>query len=245
MNRYLDQDDLVNEKNRLLGRIEAYSELGMYKNAVSECKKLIRLDPNDPHPFVDLGSSCEDSGQVERAIRYYRYAIKKFPTHYACLSRLYTNLGYCFEKYKKLHDKAMICYEKALEFEPDNEWALNNIGSILKRKGKWKESLPYHLDAYKACKHKYGSVCEKITHNLAWAFYLCKNYLMAWHIYSNLASEYPEKNYVLSDYGCVYYRMKNYEKALDLFERAHSMYPKVKYYQRLYQLTRKKIERGE
>ena len=53
---------------------------------------------------------------------------------------------------------------------------------------------------------------------------------------------YPEEKHVLSDYGFVYYKMRNYEKALDLFERAHLIYPKVKYYRRLSQLARKKIE---
>lgn len=242
MDRYLIHNDLSDEKKKLLGRIEGYSVLGMHKDAVVECKRLIRLDPNDPYPFVDLGSSCEDSGQVEKAIKYYRYAIKRFPTHSRCLSRLYTNLGYCLEKYKKQHDEAMVCYEKALELDSCNEWALNNIGAILNKKGKWKESLSYYLEAYKTCKQGYGSVCDKITHNLAWAFYLCKNYLMAWHIYSNLASECPEKKHVLSDYGCVYYKMKNYEKAFDLFDKARSMYPKVRYYHRLCQLVKKKIE---
>ena len=242
MDRYLNHNDFSDEKKRLLDHVEGYSKLGMYKEAVDECKKLIRLDPNDPYPFIDLGSSCEDSGQIEKAIKYYRYAIKRFPTHSRCLSRLYTNLGYCFEKYKKRHDAAIICYEKALELDPCNEWALNNIGSILKDRGKRKESLSYYLEAYKTCKQKYGSVCEKITHNLAWAFYLCKNYLMAWRIYGNLVNECPEKNYVLSDYGCVYYRMKNYEKALDLFEEARSIYPKVRHYRRLCQLARKKVE---
>lgn len=242
MHRYLNHNDLSDEKNRLSGRVQGYSELGMYKDAVNECRKLIRLDPNDPYPFIDLCSNCENNGQIEKAIKYYRYAIKRFPTHSHCPSRLYTNLGYCFEKYKKHHDMAMICYEKALELDPHNEWALNNIGSVLKEEGRWKESLSYYVKAYETCKQKYGSVCEQIMHNLAWAFYLCKNYSMAWRIYRHLASEYPEKNYVLSDYGCVYYRMRNYEKALDLFDQARSMYPKVRYYQRLYRVARKKIE---
>ena len=242
MNRYLNYDDLTNEKNRLLDRVQGYSELSMYKEALEESRKLVRMDPDDPALLIDLGSSYEEIGQVDKAIKYYKYAIRKFPMYSCSLTKLYVNLGYCLEKYKKQHSMAMVCYEKALELDPYNEWALNNIASILKSEGKRKESLRYYKLAYRAYKKKHGAVCYKILHNLAWAFFLCKNYRPAHRIYYYLANECPEKNYVLSDYGCVCYRIGNYEKAWDLFEKARSMYPKVRYYQRLCRVARKKIE---
>jgi tetratricopeptide (TPR) repeat protein len=242
MKRHLISDDLTNEKNRLLDRAQGYSELGMYKEALEESKRLMRIDPNDPPVFIELGVSYEEIGRAEKAIKCYKYAIKNFPGDAGYLTRLYVNLGYCLEKYKKQHNTAMVCYEKALDLDPRNEWALNNIGSILKREGKREESLLFYKRACRVCKQKYGSVCNKMLHNLAWAFYLCKDYETAQSIYEYLAGDCPERNYVLSDYGCVCYRMGNYEKAWDLFEKARSMYPKVRYYRRLCKVVRKRIE---
>lgn len=228
MNRYYT----VDEKERLLRRAQGYYTLGMYKDAIEECRKLIRIDPDNPDRFLDLGSYCEDDGQIYKAIRYYKYAIKKFPDD----SRFYANLGYCYGKYKKRDDTEMICCEKALEIDPYNEWALNNIASMLERKGSRKESLVYYEKAYEACKHKYGSVCDHIMHNFAWALYRCKKYARAWLIYSYLADEFPDRYHVICDFGRVNYKMGAYDKALDYFGRALAISP-GRHYQRLYRVA--------
>lgn len=225
------------EKSRIRGRIQAYSELGMHKEAIRESKELIRLDPDDSSSYIDLGSTCEEDGQVERAMRCYRYALKKFPKD----SRLYVNLGYCFEKYKKRDDIEMTLCEKALEIDPYNEWALNNIGAILARKDKLKESLSYYEKAYEACKHKYRFVCEHIMHNFAWALYRCRKYPRAWLIYSYLVCEYPDKPHVVCDFGRVNYKMGMYRKAVDYFAKALAISPDGRHYKRLYGAAYKKV----
>lgn len=229
--------DLSDEKNRIRDRILAYTELGMHREAIRESKELVRLDPNDPSSFIDLGCSCEEGGQVDRAIRYYRYAIKRFPSD----SRLYVNLGYCFEKYKKRDDMEIVLCEKALEIDPYNEWALNNIGATLDRKRKLKESLSYHERAYEACKRKYGSVCDQIVHNFAWALYRCKRYARAWLIYSYLIEKCPDKPHVVCDFGRVNYKMGMYHKAWDYFAKALVISPDSRHYKRLYKVAYNKI----
>lgn len=241
MRDYYFNEDKSDEKKRLLGRVCAYSELGMYKEAISECKKIIRLDPNDPSPFVDLGYNCEEDGYVDRAIKYYRYAIRKFPAPSNALSRLYTNLGYCYGKYKKRDDLEIVCCEKALKMDPYNEWALNNIAGILEKKGRRIESLLCYEKAYEACKHKYGAVCDHITHNFAWALYRCKKYTRAWLIYKYLVNECPDKPHVICDFGRVNYKMGAYGEALEYFSKALSISP-GRHYRRLYRVAYKKID---
>jgi tetratricopeptide (TPR) repeat protein len=55
----------------------------------------------------------------------------------------------------------MLCYEKALELDSSNEWALNNIASLLKDEGKRKESLKYYKLAYKK-----GDVLQRSMANI-------------------------------------------------------------------------------
>lgn len=236
--------ELTDKKNRLLDRVQGYAELSMYREALAESRRLVKAFPDDPSLFFELALGYEDVGQMDKAIACYRYAIRRLPGDSQFLSRAYTNLGYCYKRHLKRHDLAMVCYEKSLELDPLNEWALNNIAAILKEEGRWEESLAYYAKAHQACMQKYESVCSKIRHNLAYGLYLCREYEQARDMFSVLADECPEKYYVLSDYGCVCYRMGDFEKAWDLFEKAHSMYPKVQYYGRLCRLVRRKLGIG-
>ena len=231
-------DDNTYEKDKLLGRAWGYSELGMHKEAVNECRKLVRLDPNDPSSFVELCFYCEESGDIEKAIKYYRYAIKRFPKCF----HLYLNLGYCFEKYKKRNDLAAVCYEKALELDPNDMWALNNIGVMLAKEGKWKEAILYYEKAYEACEQS-GMEAGQIMHNLAWAYYRIKSYRKAWRMFNSLIVECPDydNGLVHSDFGCVNYKMGDYCEALKLVERGLALYPDSRQYKRLYKVVSKKV----
>lgn len=228
-----DCNQLCDEKNGLSGRIWAYAQLGMHKEAVDECKKLVRIDPNDPSSFIELGFNYEENGEIKKAIKYYKYAIKRFPK-YSCT---YINLGYCFEKYKKRNDMAITCYEKALELNPNDEWALNNIGAILQKEGRWKEALSYYEKAYEVSKKNDGTTNYQIAHNLAWAYYRCKNYKKAWLIYDYLANKGFDNAAVYGDFGCVNYKMKRFNDALVSFEKALVLCSESRHYRRLWKVA--------
>ncbi len=224
-----DCNQLCDEKNRLSGRIWAYGQLGMHKEAIDECKKLVRTDPDDPSSFIELGFNCEENGEIEKAIKYYKYAIKKFPG-YSCT---YLNLGYCFEKYKKRNDMAMVCYEKALELNPVGAWALNNIGSILQKEGRWEEAISYYKKASESPEKKEEKCILQILHNLGWAYYRSKNYKKAWLIYDYLTNKYSDNATVYGDFGCVNYKMKRFNDALVSFEKALALCRESRHYRRL------------
>jgi len=232
MKEYLNHRDSSDEKNRLLGIVWAYSTLGLYKNAVSECKKLINIDLNDPSSYMELAMCYKDAGKIEKAIKYYGYTIKRFP-EYSCA---YVNLGYIFEKHKKRNDMAIVCYEKASELDPDDEWSLNNIGAILSKEGKWENALSYYKRAYNVNKQN-----DHILHNLGWAHYHCKNYKKAWLVYNDLVNKHPDNAAMHSDFGCVAYRIGDYRKALNLFEKALSMKPNDRCCKRLWKMANEKM----
>lgn len=236
MRDYLEYDDLHDEKDRLLGRIWGYSHLGMYKEAVDECKKLIKIDPHDPSSFIELGLTYRESGEIEKAIKWYKYTIRRFPKH----SHAYINLGYVFEKHKKCDNRAVVCYEKALELDPSDEWALNNIGAILQKEGKWKDALIYYEKAYEASELN-GEPNNLILHNLAWAHYHCKNYDKAMALYQQLAHDESDNASIYGDLGCVNYKIGAYVRAWELFDKALSLCPGSRYYKRLYRVSYKKI----
>ena len=234
----ISQEELIQEKDKLLGRAWGYSQLKMHKEAMEECRKLIRLYPDDPWLFIKIGNFCEESGATEKAIKYYRFAIKKFPN----CSWLYINLGYNFEKHRKRIDMATVCYEKALELDPHDVWALNNVATMLKKAGRAQEAVAYYEKSYEVCKRS-GMKEGKIMHNLAWAYYHVKNYAKAWEIFCSLADECPDydNRYIYGDCGCIHYKMGNYRQALQLIEEGLLLYPNSKRYRRLYMVANKKV----
>ena len=235
--RYFNEDkpdcnQLLAEKNRLSGRVLGYRKLGMHKEAVDECKKLVRLDYNDPSSFIELGFNCEENGEIEKAIKYYKYAIKRFPD-YSCA---YLNLGYCFETYKKRNDMAVVCYEKALKLNPADAWALNNIGGMLQKEGRWEEALPYFEKAAESSEKEEECLLH-ILHNLGRAFYKCKKYQEACDVYYYLVKKDQDKPFIFSEFGCVLYKMGNFRGALAAFEDALALSSDSRHYRRLWRVA--------
>jgi len=232
-----DTPKLSDEKKKFIERIRAYEEIGMYKEAIDECRKLVRLDIKDPASFVELGVQFDSKGEKEKAFKCFKYAIKKFPQYF----RTYVGLGHWFWWYKKRDDLAMLCYEKALELNPNDEWALYNIGWLLHyRLGKWKDAIPYFERSYEACRQE-GIVVGRALHGLAWAYYRLKDYKTAWLMFDRILREQPgyaeEKNAMWADFGCVNYKLGSYDKSLKLLEEAVIRQPDNKRYNRLRRLV--------
>ena len=213
----IKEEDLKSEKYRLLDYAWAYSQLGMYEEAVIDCENLIALDKDDPNSHRELGVAYLEHNQIDKAIQCYCSAIKRFPDYHA----LYTNLGHLFQEYKKRLNIAMVCYEKALELNPEDFWALHNIGTVFKKERKIKDALYYFQISHRIAQAK-GSVDRKIIHNLAWTSYRCKEFRKAHYLYTLLADQYGQDGPIHFEFGCVNYRMGRYNKALLQFDKALS-----------------------
>lgn len=237
MRNFIELNNRPDEKARLKDRIEAFHALGMHKEAIYECRKLVRLAQNDPDSFVRLGYHCDEGGEVNKAMRYYRFALKKFPND----AYLYTNLGYCYEHHKKRSNLARVCYEKALEIDPSNVWALNNTGALFQKENNRFAALYYYKKAWYAAKRE-GEVDYMIWHNLGSAYYRCKFYHRAWAILRHLLKKYPDNESVYCDFGMVNYRIGAYRRAWDLFAVALSLKPDSKYYRRLCRVAYKRVD---
>lgn len=228
---------LTDEKHRLLAYAWGHSQLDMHKEAVMDCEKLVELDADDPSFHIELGFYYEKNGEIDRATECYRNAMKRFPRFYAS----YTNMGHYFQVHKKRYDIAMVCYEKALEFNPHDTWSLNNIGTIAQNEGRWTEALYYYKKAYEASRME-NITDHRILHNLAWAYNKCKDYREARRLFIDLVRLCPDNSSIYSDFGCVSYKMGLYDEAMELFSKALSIYPESKYYRRLCKMVNRKAK---
>ena len=92
-----------------------YHFQGREDDAIAECKKAIRIDPDFGNPYNDIGSYLIEKGKfdealpwLERAIQSRRYNSYHFPYH---------NMGRIFVA-QELYKKARSCFEKALKLFP-------------------------------------------------------------------------------------------------------------------------------
>ena len=93
----------------------AYSFQGRYDDAIEECRKAIKVDPDFGNPYNDIGAYLIEKGRfddaipwLEKATQAKRYESYCFP-HY--------NLGRVWEQ-KGDWEKALQCYENALRDNP-------------------------------------------------------------------------------------------------------------------------------
>ncbi|MFA6599487.1 MAG: tetratricopeptide repeat protein [Candidatus Omnitrophota bacterium] len=229
----MNQDD---EKQRLLGRAWGHAQLKMFENAVKDCEALVGLDKDDPSSYVELGYYYEKSGRLDQTIECYRYLMGRFPEY----SVAYSNLGYIYQTHKKRLDLAIPLYQKALELNPADTWALNNVGTVLQAEGKWEEALSYYEKAAGSAGTLEEERACQILHNLGWACYRCKKYEEARRVFACLAQMASENASVYSDFGCVFYKLGRFREALDSFDAALQLCPGSRYYKKLWKVANRK-----
>ncbi|MFW6070522.1 MAG: tetratricopeptide repeat protein [bacterium] len=92
-----------------------YSMMERYEEAIEACKKAIEVDPTFGNPYNDIGAYLIELEQWEEAIPWLekaaeapRYESPQFP---------HMNLGRVYEHQGK-YDRALNCYERAIEIDP-------------------------------------------------------------------------------------------------------------------------------
>jgi Tfp pilus assembly protein PilF len=107
-----------------------YHFQGKIEEAIAECKRAIRVDPDFGNPYNDIGAYLIEKGQydeaipwLERAAQSKRYESYHYP-HY--------NLGRAYLAKDQLN-RARTCFEQALAVEPDYTLAQQALEQLRKR----------------------------------------------------------------------------------------------------------------
>ena len=105
------------------------SHLRRVNDAIAECKKAIRLDPEFGNPYNDIGDYLLEQGKTNRAIPWLRKAMRA--TRYCCYQFPHFNLGRIYAQQGNL-DGAMQEFKKALSFDPQYLPAKKAMKELLK-----------------------------------------------------------------------------------------------------------------
>ncbi len=93
-----------------------YSFQGRLDDAISECRKAIEVDPAFGNPYNDIGAYLIELDRPDEAIPWLEQATAA--SRYESYHFPWFNLGRAYEA-KEQYTRAMACYGKALEHEPD------------------------------------------------------------------------------------------------------------------------------
>ena len=105
----------------------AYSHLGRTGEAIAECRKAIKVDPDFGNPYNDIGAYLMAQGQVDEAIGWFekakdapRYEPRHFP---------FMNLGRAYAV-KGMVKRAIEEFEGALRFDPENQFCRQALAEL-------------------------------------------------------------------------------------------------------------------
>lgn len=123
---------------------EAWNSLGSllmeyknnFQNAEEAYRHAVTVSKNEPAPYHNLAELLWNMGRTAEAERVIKQAIKLAPKE----SKLLNMLG-IIQSYPKLNvRKAEKTFRKAIEFDPNNFAAWNNIGNLLSMSGRLTEA---------------------------------------------------------------------------------------------------------
>lgn len=105
----------------------------------------IDMEPDNYGTYYDLAMYLQDNGNPEKALEIYDTLDVKIPGSYQILfNKGYVNLVYLFD-----YDKAINCFDKALEINPKSVDALLNKGVAYEQKGDYKKAKSIYLQILK------------------------------------------------------------------------------------------------
>ena len=113
-------------------------ESGNLEDAITQLARCIEQDPTLQVAHINLIRYFIESEQYDHALERSKAAIERWPD----VARFYVFKAAALENAKE-DQKAFEALEKALELEPENTFALNQMSNHLYAQGQWKEAESY------------------------------------------------------------------------------------------------------
>jgi tetratricopeptide (TPR) repeat protein len=113
-----------------------YEDLGETQQAIKNYKRELELSPVSGTALYNLGALYFRSHKYKLAANYLERSYSQKNSVEACVPRL----AHSYFKTRQ-SEKEQILYEEYLQTNPNNTWALNNLGSHLMGQGQYNRAL--------------------------------------------------------------------------------------------------------
>ena len=157
IDKQLIKESLENTENK---------KLKDYKNA-------LKLSPNDPSIYNNLGISFIKLRKFQEALKSFKKAIDLQPN----FEIAHNNLGNAFQELNQ-YQQAVSCYQKAIDINPSYAVAHYNLGNVLVEIGKTRDAISSYKNAI-----KYDSKHSSTRHNLSRAQLAIDDFKNGWEEY--------------------------------------------------------------
>lgn len=162
----------------------AQNQMDATDSLIVDAKKTIELYPEQPVPYLMLGTNQLMKKQYNEALITLEQGVQLVVSDTVLLEEFYTNIAQTHYELKEA-DKAFLYFDKALELNPDNYIVLNNYAYFLSEENK-------DLDkAYKMAKKVFEKFPQMPTYvdTYAWVLFIKKDYKEALSVMQNIINQ--------------------------------------------------------
>jgi tetratricopeptide (TPR) repeat protein len=119
-----------------------------YDRAEAEARESLKINSENPEPFITLGLIDEDQGRIDEAIRLFQKAAymhakraEETGVRGAPFAHALRSLGHAYATKGEI-DNAILAYKTAIEINPNYQQALNDLGGLYNIQGRYNEAVP-------------------------------------------------------------------------------------------------------
>lgn len=201
--------DLFNNKGYI------YAEYLKDDPKAFECyEKVVEYKENHNRVYYNLGEYYERCKDYEKALIAYDKQIGIEANDYYYIGR-----AWCYIS-MKCYERAREDFNAAIDYNPENAYAYNGLGYILKEEGNDKEAIAYFEKAIEL-----DASCMIAYENLGDCLNALEAYEKAIENYTRAIEQCPEREYCYISRGNMYRSLKQYEEALSDYKRAEEIGP--------------------
>jgi len=191
-----------------------------YTSAIQKFKQAEPLEIDIAEASFYIGLSLQQIGKYDEAFEYYAKVPSTDISYYRLVLR---NMGLAYEGMNKPYE-AIKMYEKAIELDPNNADAYNDLGIIYSDIGQYDKAIDYYSKVLeKNPQHKYA------IHNIGLAYEKKGDIQKALEYFKSSDSK-TDLAYAYNALGNIYLeQQKDYDKALEYYKQALVADPDYKY----------------
>lgn len=196
----------------------ALAKLGRFQDALDHFNKAMKIDPEEPNLYCNIGHAYAERGSFDNAIEFYSKALALEPSH--------NNKLIIFDGFAKAYlgkndsDNAIAYWQKILEIDPRRIDTLNDLGVTLFKNQNPQQAIDYwnkslQLDPEQADIYKSIGIAYLAQNNIEQAILFWQDSLQI----------NPGQPTLWHQLGRLFYRQGALEKALEQWYKALGLTP--------------------
>ncbi|MGE0086139.1 MAG: tetratricopeptide repeat protein [Desulfococcaceae bacterium] len=191
-------------------------KLGKKDQAIFCYEKAIAIKPDYADAYYSLGNLCRAACRLADAIAHYQKVLDFKPADPA---GVYNNMGVVWQDLGK-NEKALECYQKALDAKPDYAEVYNNVGNTFRAMG----DLPQAMASYRKSLELKPDAAE-VLNNMGVVFQEMKEPENALSAYQKALEIKPDYAEVCNNMGLVLRQQNRTDEAISSYLKAIAIKP--------------------